>query len=37
MKFGKYIVIGLVVVSAVVAMMSSFLIWHQPETPSCIA
>lgn len=32
----KGIVIGLVVLATVAAVMSSFMIWHQPETPECI-
>lgn len=37
MKIVKYAIIGLVVVAAIGAMMASTFIWHQPETPECIA
>ena len=33
----KYIVLGLVAIAAVVAVATSAIIWHQPETPNCIA
>jgi len=36
-KIAKSIVIGFVVLAAVAAVMSSFIIWHQPKTPDCIA
>lgn len=37
MKIGKYIVVGLIVIAAVAATMSSLIVWHQPNTPNCIA
>jgi len=37
MKFAKNIVIGLVVISAFAAVMSSLVIWNQPVTPNCVA
>lgn len=36
-KFLKSVIVGLIVVAAVAAVMSSFVVWHQPETPECIA
>jgi len=33
----KKIVIGLVLVSAFAAVVSSGFVWHQPSTPNCIA
>jgi len=33
----KNIVIGLVVLSAMAAVMSSAIIWNQPVTPNCVA
>lgn len=36
-KIVKSLIIGLIVIAAVAAVMSSFVIWHQPKTPDCIA
>jgi len=36
-KLFKAVILGLVVITVVVAVMSSWVIWHQPETPICIA
>jgi len=33
----KNIVIGFVTIAAFAAVMSSMVIWHQSETPNCIA
>ena len=33
----KNIVIGFVAIAAFAAAMSSLIVWHQSETPSCIA
>lgn len=33
----KYIVLGLIAIAAIAVVASSAIIWHQPETPSCIA
>jgi cyclic lactone autoinducer peptide len=36
-KIAKNIVMILVVVSAISAVMSSTIVWHQPKTPNCVA
>jgi len=36
-KIARNIVMGLIVLSALAAVVTSAIIWHQAETPSCIA
>lgn len=33
----KYIVLGLIAVAAIWAVATSAIVWHQSETPKCIA
>lgn len=36
-KFFKYTILGLALIAVVVAVSASWVVWHQPKTPACIA
>jgi len=36
-KLFKTVILGLVAITVVVAVMSSWVVWHQPEMPQIIA
>ena len=36
-KIAKPIILGLVVITVMVAVVSSAFVWHPPVTPNCVA